>query len=234
MPSCTTKKTRFAPGTKSHGPVKFTDEVLDVAYLQGLLGAVKTGIENEKRRVRELSAHNLKLKKSLNNLRRDEEELIAKTKDLQRETRKEKVRTKRLRHKYQSARASQLMGLDCSGYRPLHDNHWNLHNPHYTNGTSNRISHFPANPHFVDSRGFVSHFQSQPPISQGPVYHQFQPSQPPQPPPLNYFHNPHSRLPGMPAYMGFYGPQPYSEWRGVPQYGYWREVDAVLMWPNLG
>ncbi|SZF05334.1 unnamed protein product [Blumeria hordei] len=190
------KKTLFAPGTKSRGP----DEVLDVAYLQGLLWAVKTGIEDVKRRVRELSAHNLKLKKSLNNLRRDEEELTAKTKDLQREIRKEKVRTERLRHKYQSARASRSMGLDCSGYMPLQDNHWN--------------------PHVVDSRGFVSNFLSLPPISQGPAYHQFQPSQPPQSPPANYFHNPNSRQPGMPAYMGFHGPQPYSGWSGVPQYGY--------------
>ncbi|CAD6502344.1 BgTH12-04937 [Blumeria graminis f. sp. triticale] len=165
MPSYIPKKTRFAPGTKRHGP----DEVLDVAYLQELLGAVRTGIQDEKRRVRGLSAHNSKLQKRLEDLRQKEEELIAMTKDLQREVRKEKLRTERLRHQSQSARASRLMVQNCNGYPPLPDNHWN--------------------PYFVDPREFMSQFPSNPPISHGPIYHQVQPSQPPPPP--NYFHNPH-------------------------------------------
>lgn len=168
-----------------------------MAYLQELLGAVRTGIQDEKRRVRELSAHNSKLQKRLDDLRRKEEELIAMTKDLQREVRKEKLRTERLRHQSQSARASRLMVQNCNGYPPLPDNHWNPYKPHFVNGAYNQMSQFPANPHFVDPREFMSQFPSNPPISHGPIYHQVQPSQPPPPP--NYFHNPHLSQPGMPA-----------------------------------
>ncbi|CAD6502346.1 BgTH12-04939 [Blumeria graminis f. sp. triticale] len=122
------------------------------------------------------------------------------TKDLQREVRKEKLRTERLRHQSQSARASRLMVQNCNGYPPLPDNHWN--------------------PYFVDPREFMSQFPSNPPTSHGPIYHQVQPSVPPHPSPSNYFPNPHYPQSGNPLYNGFPGPQYYPGRMGVPQYGY--------------
>ncbi|CAD6502347.1 BgTH12-04940 [Blumeria graminis f. sp. triticale] len=194
MPSGMPKMTRCAPGTKSHGP----DEVLDVAYLQGLLGDVRTGIQNGKGRKRELSDQNAKLQKYVKNLRREEEELLAKIDYIKNELCKEKSRAAWLKQHSKRSSESRSMGQNSNGFQHfLPDNHWIHH------------SSYPKNRVFSPA-----------PYSQGNTYHFQHPPVPPHPPPSNYVPNPHYPQSGNPLYNGFPGPQYYPGRMGVPQYGY--------------
>ncbi|SZF05331.1 unnamed protein product [Blumeria hordei] len=217
MPSCLPKKTRFAPGTKSHGP----DEVLDVAYLQGLLVTVKTGIQNEKRRARKLSDQNVKFQKYLIQKRRDEEKLLAKLEDIKCELRKEKSRAAWLEHKSKSWSESQSMGQNSNCFQAyLPGNHWTPHSLYSGNLAFTPAPCSQVSPSYMSHGGFVNRTMPQHSGSHGNRSHFQHPPSLPHPPPSNYFPNPHFPQPGNPMYMRFPGPQHYSGWMEVPQYSY--------------
>ncbi|SZF05329.1 unnamed protein product [Blumeria hordei] len=219
MPSCTTKKTRFAPGTKSHGPVTFTDEVFDVAYLQGLLGDVRAGIQKEKRRERELSDKNTRFRKFLKNLILEEEELLAEIDLVKNEIRKEKSRSARLKQYSNSSNDYRSMGQNPDGFQHfLPANHWIPHSPYPGNQAFTPAPYSQVSPSYMSHGGFLNPTPPQQPWSYGNGFqfpHLPSRSLPHQPPP-NYIPNPHFPQAVNPAYMGFPNPQDYQGRMGVP------------------
>ena len=217
MPSGMPKMTRCAPGTKSHGP----DEVLDVAYLQGLLGDVRTGIQNGKGRKRELSDQNAKLQKYVKNLRREEEELLAKIDYIKNELCKEKSRAAWLKQHSKRSSESRSMGQNSNGFQHfLPDNHWIHHSSYPKNRVFSPAPYSQVSPSFMSHGGFVSAYPPQHPRPHGNTYHFQHPPVPPHPPPSNYVPNPHYPQSGNPLYTGFPGSQYYPERMRVLQYVY--------------
>ncbi|CAD6502342.1 BgTH12-04935 [Blumeria graminis f. sp. triticale] len=216
MPTCIPKRTQFAPGAKSQRSETLKDEVLDVNYLQGLLGSVERGIKQEKMRVRELLENNSKLHSRMTALRRDGDELYKTLVELKRDLRNERQRTTRLRQHANMSSVPRPMGQNIGGFQTLRGNYWSPYSLHHGNEMYNSIPYGQAGYNYMDPRGFMNQAPPQHPMSYGNMSH----FQRPTPTPQYYFPSQYIPQPGNSGCMGAPGPQQYSRWMGVPQYGY--------------
>ncbi|CAD6502343.1 BgTH12-04936 [Blumeria graminis f. sp. triticale] len=134
-------------------------------------------------------------------LRRDGDELYETLVELKRDLRNERQRTTRLRQHANMSSVPRPMGQNIGGFQTLRGNYWSPYSLHHGNEMYNSIPYGQAGYNYMDPR-------------------QPTPPPPPQPPLQYYFPSQYIPQPGNSGCMGAPGPQQYSRWMGVPQYGY--------------